>query len=81
MYKREPIKLTFAATPEMVDVIARILKIKSKQKGHVVTLSAYIKELMINDIQQNFTCRYRHVDETLEVMNSSSQQRMLASKE
>lgn len=46
--------LAFSATPQMADVLTRVLRIKSREKGKMVNLSSYIKELLIRDIEDNY---------------------------
>lgn len=54
MKSPQHLTLAFSATPQMADVLTRVLRIKSREKGEIVNLSSYIKELLIRDIEANY---------------------------
>lgn len=54
MKPQRQLTLAFTATPQMADVLTRVLRLKSREKGTMVNLSSYIKELLIRDIEENY---------------------------
>ena len=50
----EHILLHFVISPTLADLITRILKYRSRRAGKPVTLSGYLRELILRDIRENY---------------------------